>query len=67
MREKILEAIEGLPDDITEVNFCLQIFNQVVNEEAWAWLKEKALRLYVTILATIEGMLTWLDERGFSE
>lgn len=67
MREKVLDAIEGLPDDITEVNSCLQVFNEVVNDELWAQLKEKALRLYVTILATIEGMLTWLDEKGFSE
>lgn len=67
VREKVLDAIERLPEDITEVNSCLQVFNQVVNDDLWAQLKEKALRLYVTILATIEGMLTWLDEKGFSE
>lgn len=67
VRNKILESIESVPDDIEEISGCLDRFNGVVNNVMWEKLTNKALKLHVGILAAVEGMLRWLDENAFCE
>ncbi|ROW06831.1 hypothetical protein VMCG_04093 [Cytospora schulzeri] len=41
--------------------------SRAVDTKTWGRLRDKAVRLYITILATVEGMLVWLDEKAFKK
>lgn len=62
-----MDALESLPDELDEVSDCLQRFRQAVDDRTWGRLRDKAVRLYITILAAIEGILVWLDEKAVSK
>ncbi|KAJ8122739.1 hypothetical protein ONZ43_g1137 [Nemania bipapillata] len=66
VRRRIMEAIDSIPDYIEETYAYVIRFSHVIDEEMRQKLEERALRLYIGVLAAIEGMLQWLEERAIS-
>lgn len=60
--------VEKVPDDIQTISRCLDRFHSVATDaqQDWTVLKDKAIRVYVMVLAIVEGMLAWLDEKAWS-
>ncbi|KAK3319533.1 hypothetical protein B0T19DRAFT_487870 [Cercophora scortea] len=67
VRSKIMDAIETLPDTIEEINERFENFRDAVDTGLRNKLKNQALKLYVNILNTLEGMLQWLDANAFKK
>ncbi|CAG8949095.1 hypothetical protein HYFRA_00002224 [Hymenoscyphus fraxineus] len=67
VRNKIMEAIETLPEEIEEANDTLERFRGVGDYKADQKLRKLSLELYLSILSAIEGMLKWLDEPAFKK
>ncbi|KAK3690516.1 hypothetical protein B0T22DRAFT_193765 [Podospora appendiculata] len=67
VRSKIMDAIETLPDTIEEINERLENFRDAVDGSLREKLKDQALKLYVSILNTVEGMLQWLNANAFKK
>ena len=62
-----MDAINDLPDYVEEIGDSLRNFDESLDATLWERLTEKALRLYVSILVVVEGMLGWLNEGATSK
>ena len=63
VREKVLDALDSIPETLEQADIFIEIYRSRSDKR----LAQKAVALYVAILAALEHMIEWLDENVFSE